>query len=506
MHGCLRSCWLGKCELELVSRLQHVCLCLCVWSHESTLLPALPPKTNLGVHVPCAVEWLWYTWRSKALFSTRNMLTLPVYTSAKAVGQNQLYVCAQDRPSHQQSSWAKEIIGIRSGRHAFVGLVSASAQRSSDPAIQRSSEWNVRKRGEKVETCVYRYIFFSNYAHPLRSERLDVDMHIDLDTVVQRTPLLTLSEPGCGLVVSPSLGLLVVSCDDALHVFALPDGTATLGTGTEPERDMELVSVCTLGGALSSAPMKFKFCDGQSVSGCMVFLGTHDSPILVVTDAGHSAVHIVDVTGVQSHLGYVAAPGSIVKPRCVAASGSLVAVSAWDLSIPGTSTVRLFEGSGATWTLVREIASTEFLLPFGLRFTSDGLGLVVADPSNDRVCMFRVENGAFMGHVAMGTGTSPIHVEECGGGWLVACWDSVKYVRLGNGNVKDDSHPVEISNRLRVSFVSSLAVVPGLGLVVLRFSKVHFFFTPVAIAMAAMSPCRVAWMVAIGRVIHWVRK
>ncbi len=82
----------------------------------------------------------------------------------------------------------------------------------------------------------------------------------------------------------------------------------------------------------------------------------------------------------------------------------------------------------------------------------------------------------------------------------------MKYVRLGNGNVKDDSHPVEISNRLPVSFVSSLAVVPGLGLVVLRFSKVHFFFTPDTIAMAAMSPCRVAWMVAIGRVIHWVRK
>jgi len=46
---------------------------------------------------------------------------------------------------------------------------------------------------------------------------------------------------------------------------------------------------------------------------------------------------------------------------------------------------------------------------------------------------------------------------------------------------------------------SALATVPGLGLVVRHRTGVQFFATPDAIAMAAMSSCKVAWMAAVCR-------
>ncbi len=50
---------------------------------------------------------------------------------------------------------------------------------------------------------------------------------------------------------------------------------------------------------------------------------------------------------------------------------------------------------------------------------------------------------------------------------------------------------------------SALALVPGLGLVVLDYhdggGRVQFFSTPDTIAMSSMSPHRVAWMIAVAR-------
>jgi hypothetical protein len=48
---------------------------------------------------------------------------------------------------------------------------------------------------------------------------------------------------------------------------------------------------------------------------------------------------------------------------------------------------------------------------------------------------------------------------------------------------------------------TALAVVPGLGLVVREVSnrRLQVFATPDTIAMAAMSPVRVAWMAAVAR-------
>ena len=97
--------------------------------------------------------------------------------------------------------------------------------------------------------------------------------------------------------------------------------------------------------------------------------------------------------------------------------------------------------------------------------------------------------------------TGVLHVEECEDGWLVVCFGlhDVKHVHGGGG----------CGGRLggygtrpgQFNTPTSLAVVPGLGLVAreLLEQRLQVFATPSAVAMAAMSPHRVAWMVAVAR-------
>ncbi len=114
----------------------------------------------------------------------------------------------------------------------------------------------------------------------------------------------------------------------------------------------------------------------------------------------------------------------------------MVAVSAWKEALAYSGdhvvTVRLFEGSGAMWTAVRVVgggfggpgsADGQLHRPRGLRFSGDGTGLAVAEYVNNRVSVFRVEDGSFARHVATGL-EYPWDVEECDGGWLVACFGS----------------------------------------------------------------------------------
>ena len=157
--------------------------------------------------------------------------------------------------------------------------------------------------------------------------------------------LRTHTGDGYGVAACPSLGLLVTSNKNTLSVWGVPDGASASGGGGASgwagasagagARGGGLRLVCTLGGAGSAAPMQFKFADGY-YSGYLAFTTTTTSgssssarPLLLVTDAGHLAVHLVDVVG-GTHAGYVAAPGSIAGPRGVAASGvsPLAAVSA----------------------------------------------------------------------------------------------------------------------------------------------------------------------------------
>jgi hypothetical protein len=318
-------------------------------------------------------------------------------------------------------------------------------------------------------------------------------MFIALDSVALQLSLRPAGGRGFGLAACPALGLLVTSCkDNTLVLFELPN---SVRADTPPAG---LAHVCTLGGADSPAPMQFLFCDEMLCpSGSLAFTGPPTSRLLLVTDAGHDAVHIIDVVA-RAHVGYLAAPGYLTHPRGVAARGSLAAVSSWKGL--GGDALDLFEGSGCSWSPVRmlcagwcdpERADGLLRMPSGLRFTSDGTGLAVADYCNDRVSLFRVSDGSFVRHLATGL-AGPSDVEECEGGWLVACHCShtVEFVGGSVGGILDGDVELKVP--------SALALVPGLGLVV-RDNRVHVFATPDVIAMAAMSACRVAWMVGVVR-------
>jgi hypothetical protein len=240
----------------------------------------------------------------------------------------------------------------------------------------------------------------------------------------------------------------------------------------------------------------------------MAFTGPATSRLLLVADHGHDAVHVIDVAG-QVHAGYVAAPGTIAGPRGVAARGNLAAVSAWKKGGSGDRVVRVFEGSGAVWTAIRVVgggfgapgaAGGQLRAPYGLRFSGDGTGLAVAEAGNRRVSLFRVEDGSFVRHMATGL-ACPYDVEECDGGWLVACQSSHTIQFVDGGGVVRARLGKRGNGHGEFWHPSALALVPGLGLVVRELGnpRLQFFATPDAIAMSSMSAARVGWMVAVAR-------
>jgi hypothetical protein len=327
-------------------------------------------------------------------------------------------------------------------------------------------------------------------------------MLVSLDAVVPLPALKTTCGWGVGMAACPVLGLLVTSSHNhnTLNVFELQRSS---GAGAGP------ALVCTLGGASSPAPMQFKFSDGN-YSGWMAFTGPATSRLLLLTDAGHDAVHVIDLAG-RVHAGYVAAPGTIAGPRGVAARGALVAVSTWKRAGSGEHVVRVFEGSGASWSMVRVVAGGyggpgraygQLHAPCGLRFTGDGMGLAVVDRGNGRVSVFRVEDGSFTRQVTTGQGRCPWDVEECEGGLLVACWGSNTVEFVGRG--RDGGAGVGRTRLSRLTLPSALAIVPGPRLVVREWGngasgRVQFFATPDTIVMSSISPHRVAWMIAVAR-------
>jgi hypothetical protein len=300
---------------------------------------------------------------------------------------------------------------------------------------------------------------------------------VGLDKLRRVPALKTACGSGMGMAACPTLGLLVTSdhIDNTLSVFALPRSSGS-GVGGGAVAGAGLALVCTLGGASSPAPMQFKFLDELGApSGWMAFTGPATSRLLLLSDAGHDAVHVIDVAG-RVHAGYVAAPGTIAGPRGVAARGSLVAVSAWKEADSGDHVVRVFEGSVAMWTAVRVVAGGfggpgsadgQLKHPYGLRFTSDGTGLAVVEWGSSRVSVFRVEDGSFARHVATGLDGSPFDVEECEGGWLVACGGSDTVEFVGGGVDGGGEGRARLGKEDREFEVpAALALMPGLGLVV----------------------------------------
>jgi hypothetical protein len=315
---------------------------------------------------------------------------------------------------------------------------------------------------------------------------------------------------GCGLAACPSLGLLVTSDDDenTLSVWSLPNGgSGDGGASGEPGASAGagacgawaggggidgLRLVCTLGGAGSVAPMQFMFSDGEgflaftppvSTSTITTTTASLARPLLLVTDAGYDAVHLVDVVD-RTHAGYLASPGSIAGPRGVAASRTspLVVVSAWKEEGSGDHVVVVYRGVGAVWEAVRVIGGGlggpgsrdgQLDMPYGLRFSADGTGICVTDWGNGRASVFRVGDGGFVRHMATGL-SGPLDVEEVEGGWLVACYgsDTVEFVGDGDGGESGGRHFLGKagggygSGDGEFGYPSTLAVVAGLGLVV----------------------------------------
>ena len=97
----------------------------------------------------------------------------------------------------------------------------------------------------------------------------------------------------------------------------------------------------------------------------------------------------------------------------------------------------------------------------------------MADYVNYRVSVFRVEDGSFARHVATEGLGGPYDVEECEGGWLVACFHShtIEFVGgdVGSGGVGRARLGKMGSGDGEFFDPSALALVPGLGLVVRKF-------------------------------------
>jgi hypothetical protein len=325
-----------------------------------------------------------------------------------------------------------------------------------------------------------------------------------LTALVPQPAFKTQCGKGWGMAACPALGLLVTSDRvNTLSVWGLPGGAsggggASAGAGAGGASagggGGGLRLVCTLGDAGSVAPMQFQFDSGVGFSGYLAFTppttttttsssSSSARPLLLVTDAGHDAVHVVDVVG-RSHAGYLASPGSIAGPRGVATSGTspLAAVSAWKKSSSGDHVVVVYRGSGAVWEAARVIGGGfggpgsrdgQLKMPYGLRFSGDGSGICVADFRNNRASVFRVGDGGFVRHFAAEL-DGPLDVEEVEGGWLAVCYLShgLKFMCDGDGG---DGGGWPSLGKAGGGFGSgdgelcgpiALAVVPGVGLVV----------------------------------------
>ena len=158
---------------------------------------------------------------------------------------------------------------------------------------------------------------------------------------------------GLGVAVCPALGLLVTSCeiDNDLTVYSFnqqegsPEAQPAAGDAV-PAGHLQFSFVACLGPD-SRPPLPLIFSEGGGYLAFTDHSGT-SSPLLLATDAGQDAVHVIDVVG-RTHVGYVAPPGMIPGPWGVAAKGHRVAVSAWRVWSEGDHVVHVFEVRHRPW-------------------------------------------------------------------------------------------------------------------------------------------------------------
>ncbi len=319
-----------------------------------------------------------------------------------------------------------------------------------------------------------------------------------------------------GMAACAQLQLVAVSfvTTNKIGLFRLPRNL------TGPNACFEYVG--TLGGATDRLGLAFGFGAVRTVPyppcASMAFAGSPASPfgrVLLVGDPGFLAVHVVDVLR-KEHVGYVVPPGSsFCFPQGVAARDDMAAVSSWVTFHQGVHRVCLFQGSGPCWTLVRVLGAGldapegHFSRPRGLRFSSDGKMVVVADTGSMSVKTYTVHDGAYVRRAQLDgdKNGSPMDVEEFGPGWLVAsipirrsstCLHYI--VSGGKDDVQDVQDEVLVPMDTSARFPTSVAWCPGLGLLVMESrSRVSLFAPADELAKARMSSARVAWMYGVAR-------
>jgi hypothetical protein len=274
---------------------------------------------------------------------------------------------------------------------------------------------------------------------------------------------------GVGLAVCPALGLIVASTHR-------PDSTISAYALAGPDHRL----LGTWGGE-APGPLQFDFYSGDGASGGLCFTvpapaaggggggggagagagggaaaAAAPSPQLLVASHGTRRVVVLDMGGVDG--GGAPVPAGAFggagpddpAPRCVAACAGLVAVSGWTEGNAGDHTVTLY--ATGTWARVRVVGvgrgtgagDGQLGNPYGLRFSVDGMRLLVADWANHRVCCFRVSDGGFAGVVASkgAHGLSwPFDVVEVAGGVLVADYLNHRVVRV---RVPADGSPTTV--------------------------------------------------------------
>jgi hypothetical protein len=254
-------------------------------------------------------------------------------------------------------------------------------------------------------------------------------------------------------------------------------------------------------------PFFFEFNDSRTdrlrdYVGLFAFAGPASARVLLVPDFEGYSVHAIDVVS-RERVGYVIAPGTVQGPRAVAAHGRLAAViigPSWE-----QPTVHVFEGEGGDWTPLWVIGAgivkvcngpgedDDWSRPGGLCFTSDGTGLAVVSGS---LSLFSMVDGAFVRHIAEDLGNYTGQVEQSDDGWLVGHHGRNTVVAIGNSSPE--------SRQWRWP-CPGFALARELGLlfgVHAESRRVLVHATPEAVAMAVMSPARVAWLGAVARAVR----
>ena len=307
---------------------------------------------------------------------------------------------------------------------------------------------------------------------------------VPMKTFVHVAKWATDCDPDCICVAgSPELNLVVTSHrDDGLSVWQGPDSV-----------DDGFVLVRKIGFRHPLQP-PVDVCFGSTSGGHMVFV-PHAPSRVFLTDR-YDAVHVVDVVD-GTHAGYLARPGSLSRPRHIAACAltCVVAVTSY-CPLNGLVDIHLFSKGSCDWGPLRIIRAR---CPVAMAFSADGSSLVVG-VADGQLVPYSVCDGREQAAITTA-------IDSCNGfkyvdgHWVfLNCWpsfhsDTIQYVDdcgVGRNFLESD----DLFFRKAI-IGDSVAWVPGIGIVV-----VHSAWNPgskMQVYSLAMSVPRLTWMTAVAR-------